>query len=295
MTMMQFADRLADTEVGKAIARAGSAYVETAINDLAQKFDRFGAAASQRFQDQARFWCVLASILLAFVANVDAIRVFQELLDDDMLRSGVIARYGAAVDERAQRPQDLAESLRVIEDLHGQGVVSKEDRDAFRLNVASAQLQLGELRDSGLPITIESWPFCTAVAGNTGRGAIPTVAHGTPGLGLAPADRKCSGVTQTLASIAGAQEVVRRVWSIAGGAWVLSVLLAGALIGRGAPFWFDLARGMTRGAQFLRASGLGAKQDKPVAMEDGAAPPPRTPVEAFKVAIAAADPPTLGS
>ena len=44
-------------------------------------------------------------------------------------------------------------------------------------------------------------------------------------------------------------------------AWFLSTLLAGLLIGLGAPFWFDLARGLSRSAQLLRAVGVGAKEN----------------------------------
>ncbi|MEJ1963389.1 MAG: hypothetical protein WDO56_18280 [Gammaproteobacteria bacterium] len=303
MTMMQFADRLADTEVGKAIARGGAAYVETAVNDLAQKFERFGAASSQRFQDHARFWCVLASVILAFVANVDAVRVFQNLLHDDTLTSGVIARYGSAVDENAQRPQDPVASLELIENLHRDQIVGDEELKSFKQSVATAQLKLVELRDTGLPMTIEYWPFCTGVLGNTGRGAQPEspsgqAADNSPiapdGGEQKPVDRKCTTVTTDLFSWTGVKDVWSRLRPGAGSAWFLSVLLAGLLIGLGAPFWFDLARGLTRSAQLLRAAGLGSKEQKPAAAapvaDASASPPPRTPVEAFKVAIAAAQP-----
>jgi hypothetical protein len=293
LTIMQLADRLADTEVGKAIARQGAYYIEHAINDIAQKFERFGAAASQRFQDQARFWCVLVSMLMALIANVDAVRVFQELLHDEVLSSGVIARYATAADENSRPPQDIGEKLQVMAQLNAQGIISAADLQAFRQNLASAQLQLAELHDTGLPITIESWPFCTGVLGHTGRGAhaaAASVAAPAANMQSRPADSKCTELMQSLVSAAGLQQVAARVFSSAGALWLLSVLLAGALIGLGAPFWFDLARGMTRGAQLLRATGAGSKPEEPVAQPRGAALPPRTPVEAFRVAIAAAAP-----
>lgn len=269
MSMMEFADRLADTAVGKAIARGGSEYVDNAINDLAQKFDRFGAASSQRFQDHARFWCVLASILLAFIANVDAVRVFQDLLHDDQLTSGIIERYGAAVEDGAQRPRDLKESLDLMNELHAQDVIGEDELKTFKANMATAQLKVTELREAGLPITIQAWPFCSGILGDTQK----------------PADPKCTAVTD-LTSSSGVIELV---------SWFLSVLLAGVLVGLGAPFWFDLARGLTRSAQILRAAGIGGKDDKKpaatvVVAKESASPPPRTPVEAFKVAIAAAQP-----
>jgi len=295
MTMMEFADRLADTAVGKAIARGGSEYVDSAINDLAQKFERFGAASSQRFQDHARFWCVLTSILLAFVANVDAVRVFQELLNDGQLTSGIIAQYGAAVEEGAQRPQDLKESLALMTQLRDQQVIDDADLKAFQDNIATAQLKVTELRDTGLPITIEAWPFCMGVLGDTGRSkrADSNLATEPTAVPAKPADRKCAAVTQ-VTSMKGVSEVASRIFSSDGAIWFLSVVLAGVLIGLGAPFWFDLARGLTRSAQIMRAAGIGSKDEKKpatvVVTKEGASSPPQTPVEAFKVAIAAAQP-----
>ncbi len=296
MTMMEFADRLADTAVGKAIARGGSEFVDNAINDLAQKFERFGAASSQRFQDHARFWCVLTSILLAFAVNVDAVRVFQELLHDDQLTSGIIAQYGAAVEEGAQRPQDLKESLALMTQLRDQQVIDDGDLKAFQDNIATTQLKLTELRDTGLPITIEAWPFCMGVLGDTGRSkrADSNLATTPTAAPAKPADRKCAAVTE-VTSMKGATEVAGRIFSSDGAIWFVSVVLAGALIGLGAPFWFDLARGLTRSAQIMRAAGIGSKDDKKsaatvVVTKQGASSPPQTPAEAFKVAIAAAQP-----
>ena len=299
MTMMEFADRLADTAVGKAIARGGSEYVDSAINDLAQKFARFGAASSQRFQDHARFWCVLTSILLAFVVNVDAVRVFQELLNDDQLTSGIIAQYGAAVEDGAQRPQDLKESLALMNELHAQNVINDGDLKAFQDNIATAQLMVTELRDTGLSITVEAWPFCMGVLGDTGRSKREDANVATPPADVkaspaTPADRKCSAVTK-LTSMKDLTPVAERIFSGAGAIWFVSVVLAGVLIGLGAPFWFDLARGLTRSAQIMRAAGIGSKDEKKpaatvVVTKEGSSSPPQTPVEAFKVAIAAAQP-----
>lgn len=280
MTMMQFADRLADTDVGRAIARGGSEYVENAINDLAQKFDRFGAATSRRFQDHARFWCVLASVLLAFIANVDAVRLMQSLVRDQALTDQVIAKYGGAVSDEAPRPKDAVEALKAMSELHDEEVISDDQFKTFKEDLATAQMKLGELRGIGLPVTIAAWPFCTSAVDES---AIKKKAW----------DNKCQGaVTQSLVSLQGASEVAKRLWTTDGFAWLLSVLLAGALIGLGAPFWFDLARGLTRAVQVMGALRSRSGPEKPPAPpEAGKSPPPTTPVDAFKVAIAASRPP----
>lgn len=284
MTMMQFADRLADTDVGRAIARGGTEYVENAINDLTLKFDRFSAATSRRFQDHARFWCVLASLVLAFVANVDAVRLVQSLVRDQSVTDAIIAKYGGAVSDDAPRPQDAVEQLNAMAELRKQDAITEDEFQAFKASIASTQLKLGELRDTGLPITIAAWPFCAAAmdVAKTDKAAKPA----------RPWDSQCPKVTESILTWNGATEVAGRLWSSQGLAWFLSVVLAGALIGLGAPFWFDLARGLSRIAQVMGVTRKPAETDKPPPAPDArAVPPPTTPVDAFKVAIAAARPP----
>jgi hypothetical protein len=275
MTMMQFADRLADTDVGKAIARGGGEYVENAINDLAMKFERFGAASSQRFQDHARFWCVALSVGLAFAANVDAVRLVQSLLHDQELTTRIVDKYQGLVDGDAARPRDPVESLKEIAVLKEQGVITQDDMQARKQSLSDARLQIGELRETGLPITFDAWPFCRGKTGSGGSW-----------------DSKCGNeVTASVMTWTGIGQVARRLWSPTGLAWFFSVLLAGALIGLGAPFWFDLARGLARSARMLGALRKQAPIEKAAdRLDPTAAVPPTTPVEAFKVAIAAQRP-----
>ena len=61
-------------------------------DDLAQKFDRFSAGASQLFYHKARAISVGVSIALAFTINVDAVRLFQSYLNDQPLRQRVIEK-----------------------------------------------------------------------------------------------------------------------------------------------------------------------------------------------------------
>jgi len=288
MTMMQFADRLADTDVGKAIARGGSEYVDNAINDLAMKFDRFGAASTQRFQDHARFWCMSLSLVLAFVANIDAIQLAKSLVADKSLTSKIIEKYGGAVDESAQRPVDIVQRLAELTALKNNGGLTEPEFENFKKALQEAQGSIGELRDTGLAITTDVFPFCRRWK---------DVAASTDANGPQPAkrvyeDERCS---QVQAGKPGTEEGVGALWirftSLAGLSWFFSVILAGAMIGLGAPFWFDLARGLARTARALGVLKQETASDKPApVVVVGATAPPTTPVDAFKVAINAARP-----
>jgi len=276
MTMMQLAERLADTHVGQAIARTGADRTHIIINDLAQKFDRFGQGASQRFQGQAHFWCLLVSLLCAFVANVDAVVVFKSLLHDDTLTQGVIEKLGGSVDENAPRPRSAAEAMAAVPAPADESTATP--KELAEAGAARVRVELARVNDAGLPVSSEYWPFCRAKSAAAGGAESPL-----------SRDPRCSDGAQR-ALPADIVSVASRIFSISGLQWFLSVCLAGLLIGLGAPFWFDLARSLTRTAQSRSVSSEAANAGAPAGSAAAAGSPPRTPVDAFSVAIAAARP-----
>ena len=282
MSIMQFAERLAGTDVGRAIAAEGNARITAMINDLAQKFDRYGAAASQRFVDRSRVWTVAISFVLAFALNVDGIRLFQTFLHDDDTRKAVVGlqekienAYKGAQEKQAallsvdagKQPQ--AESLQAareqIEDMHSVAV--------------QAQKQVLDLTTLGVPIGFDYFPICRQAQGKSPASAAAANAANRNYL-----DPKC----RTTASSFGLLEDTT-FWG-----WLGSVIITGFLIGLGSPFWFDLVRGLSQSIRLLKS----ADDDSKIAPQTAAASvservptaPPQNPVEAFTTAMAAAPP-----
>ncbi len=277
MSMMQFAERLADTHVGDAIARTGAERTQIIINDLAQKFDRFGQGASQRFQGQAHFWCLLVSMVCAFAVNVDAVRVFKSLLHDDKLTQSVVQALESQVAENAPRPRSAADVMSAPPVPAGPEVSTPNE--IVDAGAERVRAELARIDDTGLPISTEYWPFCR-----------PRTAAAD---GKAPRSRDAGCVDDEQRALPmDVGSIVDRIASVRGLQWILSVGLAGLLIGLGAPFWFDLARSLTRGAQSRSSSREPETPDTPARAGAAAGSPPSTPVDAFRVAFAAAHPPS---
>ena len=117
---------------------------------------------------------------------------------------------------------------------------------------------------------------------------MPKVAASGAGPALSRDPRCADAGRQPLATGVGA--IVTRIFTFGGLQWFLSVCLAGLLIGLGAPFWFDLARSLTRGARVRGGTGQPEPPPAAPAATSGGNSPPRTPVDAFTNAIAAARP-----
>ena len=258
MSVMEFMERLADSEVGQALAMEGEAYVLAAINDLTQKYDRFCAGAKEVFYNKARVWSVAASFLLAFSINVDAVRLFRTYLQDQPLRQAVIEQQDSI--EREMRVAQA--TLKEVQSDTARGPANKAELEKIESRIKDVQAGVTDLKTMGVPVGYDYYPWC---AGKKSDGTF--------------IDSQCplasNNWTATLKFLA----------------WVFSVLLAGLLIGLGAPFWFDLATGLSNSLKLLKAMGAGEKSEKGEetgrSVPAGADVPPRTPVEAFRTAIAA--------
>lgn len=264
MGVMEFMERFAGTEVGKALATEAEDYVSTAVNDLAQKFDRFSAGASELFYHKARAISVCVSIVLAFTINVDAVRLFQSYLHDQPLRQRVI-------EKQEQFGEKMRETVAALEKVASDPTakVSKLELDAIEKRLVDVQAGIGDLRTLGVPIGHDFYPYCSGENNDGSRNK----EHSRK-------DTRCPGEQDKWY-----ENPMKITWW----SWFGSALLAGLLIGLGAPFWFDLASGLSKSLGVLKSLGVGEKtktEDK-ATPPAGADVPPRTPVEAFKTAAAA--------
>jgi len=88
LSSYSFLQRLAGTDIGKQIAEEAREY---AIRGLTMGFERFVAASNEVFRKNAQAMTMTFSILLAFGLNIDAVRLFQYLLDNPGVSEEIIA------------------------------------------------------------------------------------------------------------------------------------------------------------------------------------------------------------
>ncbi len=323
MTILEFMERLGTTEVGRAIAAESAGRLDDVVNDLAQKYDRFCAATRDAFAARAHVLAAVIALPLAFLMNVDAIRVIDTLLADSKVRAAVIATEGKflAEAETAQTKLDntIAELKKLKESQSNATPTSESASQTAGKLQQEAEAALEVMRDSvkslsgiGIPIGQSYYPYCRATDGKLAKDQL------CAGLDLNACEKwgtKVWIIGPVLSEVTGsllrnfpgafckkqakdgdqpksdqASDAPKTADPFAG--WFFSTLLAWLLISLGTPFWSDAARGLSRSVHVLRALGLGSKKDEATQAAASGAPsdpaaPSTTPVEAFRRAVVA--------
>ncbi len=208
------------------------------LEAIAANFERLAAGMHTIFKHRSGLYAALAGMALAAFMNVDGRLVVVQLFSDSALGERVVLAYSA---EELQKLAEEQEKLSC-------STLTGDDRTACEAAAPeAAQVILSTnqatLEGLGLPIGYSYFPYCRSAAD-------PAVV-----------DARCPGKDKPtfLLSLA---------------AWLLSILLTGALIGLGAPFWFDLYR---RIASIAPLAGLSASLVAAVGANAGTANPPPPP------------------
>lgn len=268
---------LAESETVQKRSTRAISTLRAEFNRLARKYEEFSSSVSASFKQHARQWSIGIGILLAFVVNIDGLRIFQNYRTDPELAAAIIQKQEAFLEEN-QSAQDAFDELkdlylqkRVIDqqiekakgdrgnDLGPLEEQKKEieakikkqsDINQVQETLQSAKKQLDDLTRMGVPIGWAFYPNCPYSKSVTDEK-------------WETAGAKCKDIAQQNLQ---ATSTLRRVWFTAkidpsGFAfWVMSVAFTGVLIGLGAPFWFDIAkrlaqvRKVRKGIQSIAAS-----------------------------------------
>lgn len=223
----------------------------------AQVYDDASSASSESFRRSAAMWTVFIGMVLALVANIDAVRVFDEYMENpelaqtiidesEALEAGSVAAQ-ASLEKTRQLGLELAKlHADIVEMETGQAstdgiaekraefakvkaeLESREGADAIANTAATAVAGIKSLKEKGVPI---GWGYYPGIFEEPETVAkVRETENATPGV---------SGALTTVI------ENISKNVSTDGsefGAWLFKVLVTGLLIGLGGPFWFDLAR-----------------------------------------------------
>lgn len=232
---------------------------------LAGKYEEFGSAVSASFKRRSQFWSIVFGMILAVVANVDGIRIFEAYQASSDLAQTVTARQdqigeayaltddrrrtilaqettveqakAALAEARKQSGDDSPEAKAALQKLDGENdkLAALTNPEELQRIALDAQKQVESLIAMGVPIGAEYFPHCRIF----GRHDLSTTCSG-PGWP--------SGVGDGL-------------WSERFGfmghvlLWLVPVVITGMLIGLGAPFWFDVAKRLSEVRQMFGAGG----------------------------------------
>lgn len=172
LTPIEFIERIAETDVGKAIAAEGAARKAAIIDDLALKFERFGEDSRAYFRQRAMTMSIFIAIAFALVGNIDAVRLFRGLLDNPAAREYLLAQAdkitapfagteetpskGSEKSKSAEKPKNAQTATGDQAGPTGDEVVAD-----VRATVGEIGKRIDELSRSGLAIGYGYFPMCS--------------------------------------------------------------------------------------------------------------------------------------
>jgi hypothetical protein len=320
MSTHQFAEQLAHTEVGKVVAPMGDDALKETLRTYAYEFERFGDGSSAIFRKRAKATAVVIGLLLAVLVNVDILNTFKSLTHDRKLADRLVQTVSSdSLNKLAADLQSTAAAAPAA-----QGVKASEENTAegaARASLADVNYQLGALNTQllalqtaqadymqlGVPIGPHVFPFCQGI---DSAALAPAPANGAvsaqDAVKRAQVDPRCrdnrgaAGFMVNLFAKDGQRYLIQPalaepkvLWQRIvdkdgdGFLWLMSVGVAGAGFGLGAPFWLNLFRRLASAAPNARVSQLADVQlqddtPKAVVVRDGGATTPDALLTAFR-------------
>lgn len=151
LSLMAFMERLGGSEYGAQLvtqaSTAGEKGIEWVLKDVAQKFDAFGAEASEYFEARARLLSVIVGFVLAFAINVNAIAMFETF----MRRPDVTAAINAQAEAVTQRYEALQQKAGALQET-AQETSSAEARASVQQAADEVSAAVQDLKSAGVPI-----------------------------------------------------------------------------------------------------------------------------------------------
>jgi len=295
MTPAEFMERLGSIDVGQAIADADRAATNAAqqagataadavnvvLKDVTQKFEAFGKEASVYFEGRARLLSVVVAMALAFLAHVDAVDLFRTYLRDPNARAKVIEQSEAVTAQH----RAAAEAAKALKAMDPDATLTSDEvkkqieglKSDWKEAIAKANLTVKQYADLGVPIgwndeRIERAKMYELVW----TCKDPNKKEGE---GFASIWKNC-----------GKNQWRREIWGqvpTSPGVWFY-LFLGGLLVGLGAPFWYNAVTGLTNIRNAARGTPSADAQTRAAVAAAGAGTTqPVTPVDAFRVSIAA--------
>jgi hypothetical protein len=151
LSLMAFMERLGGSEYGAQLvtqaSTAGDKGIEWVLKDVAQKFDAFGAEASEYFESRARLLSVIVGFVLAFAVNVNAFALFETFMKRPDVTQAVIAR-GESVTKSYDDLQKRVDALNAS----AETAPTEEARASVQKAADEAAAAVDSLRTAGVPI-----------------------------------------------------------------------------------------------------------------------------------------------
>jgi hypothetical protein len=253
LSAQDFLRRLPDSDVFKHLKEQAGDQAEQMRKELGEKYEQYGAAASDYFKHRAQLLSILAGLALALFGNIHAGRIFDAFVKNPELAQRMEAQ---ADDIRAA----LEKQTQVVAQPAAKPAAGAEDTlKRIVADVESTKASLQRYQEMGLPIGWAYYPNCFEQSGHDPHcGKALNHARERNAVAGANADLRSSLLLTACHDVTGFL------------LWLFTVVLTGVLIGLGGPFWYDLAMRLSQVKQAIAGKPAGQAEAEQV-------PAPATP------------------
>jgi len=97
LSTIEFIRRLADTQIGKGLARRADSEVDTLIEDICERYEDYGRRASQLFRGYSQVGNVIVSVIIALCLNINAVTIFRTFQNNRELTQAIAGQAEQAM------------------------------------------------------------------------------------------------------------------------------------------------------------------------------------------------------
>ncbi|MEM6727848.1 MAG: hypothetical protein AAF618_05055 [Pseudomonadota bacterium] len=235
LTTYAFVQRLAETEIGRALGKDVEAVTMKA---LTRGFERFKTASNEFFRKRARTATMASAFVLAFTVNIPAGSIFTYVMENPDLAADIASGAEAAVTANQEQIEARNAALATaLAETEADALLDPEKADAAIAASEELALALGDLK--------------ATITETRGLFNLPLGYDGLWARETCGAEEAASFWATSAACLSASG-----FWF-----WVVNVALSGVLIGLGGPFWYRVYAGLSQTAQVLRALGGGARSE----------------------------------
>ena len=138
LSTIEFIRRLADTEIGKRLARRADREVEILIDDVVERYEDYGRSASHLFRRHSQISNAAVAVIVALCLNINAVTIFRTFQNNRELTQKIagqaeqaVAAWEIQVELKKTAPADDASKTAADSDTKDIQGSLKELKDAF--------------------------------------------------------------------------------------------------------------------------------------------------------------------
>ncbi len=149
LSTIEFIRRLAETDVGKLLAKRAESEQDALIDDITERYEDYGRRASHLFRRYSQIGTVIVSIIIALCLNINAVTIFRTFQTNEELTRSIAGQAEQAM----AAYQIQAELLKAAAQNDPSNITSfNEDIEALKGSVQRFRNAVDEAENLGLPI-----------------------------------------------------------------------------------------------------------------------------------------------